>query len=811
MVSDSVFALTAAAPVTPPRSRRHSPAKKTPQQGSATGLPLTPPSPLQTPSISRTWSIGSIPICFDGSSPKGMSDSPSFPSNADSPQPHRSPHTFGYHDDERTSGGVASHGESPSAALRRKWKGRTSTNRPNGDLTTPTLNLPSSHTADVHNVGLNIIGASPTQDGSPRTRKLDLGQANAKEGRFNPKYLGVGSLDSEGSDNDDALSLFSLSAYMRPDSICDDPVEFGEQADANTTMVVHETRGKTHSKATVEFRTSLPPLPSPLSISSSQETTTTDLTDDTCTSQGSSLLKVSRSLPYAYSNPDTPIVFAFPPPTSGLSPVYSDTQSSSVELSSTGSSLGFDEMNPKRIMLRQPSDLTLISPPVISKDVGRGRSSSSAGSASTGSHSRRISLIFLPPQIAFLRETTVELHIDQEGFRTIKPIMRLHRHAPSRPPRFAGSRMQHKKSPSTSSPASADDVNEYGDLGMAEFKMTDPETYIFHHAALDSSPTLRRVTINGNDNKDYISRQASLSLKGNGVYTVQGIENKGRLMWKFEYVVDNRRGPNGQDLPGERSFRPLSFSCSPLLLDPEHGKTIHLFQVVRKTVTPKLSSSKLKPPTIPISPTDNTFPLFDRTAGMSNGSISSDGASASVDVVAVEVPTRSRSRTLAGKRPSTPKRPGTARPADQQQQQPASVGQDMGLLTSSFSFTKARQRAASLSARPSTATKNAWRDLLPGNTGLRSTESQATSSGQRQSEDRPKTPGVRDLSAGKGHVPVSPGRIVTSAQIQAWMSSSVGLVPSPPPSLKPPRSARRPVLQQRPSTSANDGRPWGMI
>lgn len=44
-------------------------------------------------------------------------------------------------------------------------------------------------------------------------------------------------------------------------------------------------------------------------------------------------------------------------------------------------------------------------------------------------------------------------------------------------------------------------------------------------------------------------------------------------------------------------FTPLSFSCSPELLSPERGKKIQIFQVVRKTITPKLSSSKLSLPT----------------------------------------------------------------------------------------------------------------------------------------------------------------------------------------------------------------------
>lgn len=60
------------------------------------------------------------------------------------------------------------------------------------------------------------------------------------------------------------------------------------------------------------------------------------------------------------------------------------------------------------------------------------------------------------------------------------------------------------------------------------------------------------MTVDDNEAKDYISRQASLSLKGNGVYTVQAFEDKGKLFWKLEYLVDDRRSPNGQPLPGEK-------------------------------------------------------------------------------------------------------------------------------------------------------------------------------------------------------------------------------------------------------------------
>ncbi|KAG9000116.1 hypothetical protein FRB93_012880 [Tulasnella sp. JGI-2019a] len=815
MASNSLREHTGAAAVTPPRLRRSSPPLRTPpRQTLLPGVPITPPSPFYTPSMSNSWSIGSIPICFDGSSPREMGESPKFPSNSDSPQLHRSPHTFGYHEEDKAGSGVSSLNQSPSAALRRKWKGRQSRGRHSDDF------IPLGSRVDVPQVGLNIIGASLTQDTSLRAQK-DV-DADRAESESNSRLLKikVNSLDVEESDNDDTLSLFSLSAYMRPESICGDRVSecnirLAGEDDGDATVVVDglmQDKGFTHEmKVPMEFRS---PRPSPLSISSSQETTTTESTDDSYSSQDSNLLKVSQSYPSSGSNPDTPIVFAFPGPVSGpyARPPHPEVESSIFDVASTSSNSGFDESKPGRMLLRQPFNLisAAASQNMVSKDVGRTRSSSSAGSASTGTHSRRMSLIALPPQIGFLRETTVELHIDQEGFRTIKPVLRLYRHAPSKMPCATPTRIQHYRSPS-SSPAFVDDLNDYGDLGVAEFKMTEPETYIFHHAALDSAPTLRRVTINGGDTKDYISRQASLSLKGNGVYTVQGVEDKGKLTWKFEYVVDNRRGPNGQELPGEKSFRPLSFSCSPLLLDPDHGKKIHLFQVVRKSVTPKLSSSKLKPPTLPISPTESTFPLFDRTAGMSNSSTSSDGVLSSVNVATPSIPVRARSRTLAGRRSSTPKRPGTARPAEQQQQATVDRYQTVTPLNS-VTFTKARQRAASLTACPSTVTSNAWRGPSSLSVGLQNPESTAVPVGQERSEDILAIPNVRDPLAFRSAAQGVPGRIVTSAQIQAWMSSSVTPIPSPPSSLKPPNSTpHRPGLRQRPSTAANDGRPWGMI
>ncbi|KZW00548.1 hypothetical protein EXIGLDRAFT_144639 [Exidia glandulosa HHB12029] len=196
----------------------------------------------------------------------------------------------------------------------------------------------------------------------------------------------------------------------------------------------------------------------------------------------------------------------------------------------------------------------------------------------------------LPKELSFLTTACIELWIDQEGFRAVRPAFWL---ASSREP---------------------------GEL--AEFRMRPKQAYIFHHAAFDSAPVLRRLTVNGDESRDYISRQASLSVKKNGVYTVSGVEDRGRLAWRFEYLVTDRQDLGGRAMSGEKvrhrpcifvlsfsppfflqSFTPLSFACAPQLLIPANGKKVHLFHVMRKSVTPKLAAAKVDPSTSPSSST----------------------------------------------------------------------------------------------------------------------------------------------------------------------------------------------------------------
>ncbi|KAJ4485794.1 hypothetical protein J3R30DRAFT_3218705, partial [Lentinula aciculospora] len=190
----------------------------------------------------------------------------------------------------------------------------------------------------------------------------------------------------------------------------------------------------------------------------------------------------------------------------------------------------------------------------------------------------------LPRTLAWLKDTIVEILIDQEGFRSVTPTFR-----------FAGY---------STNPRSLDSSEKVIEGGAAQFVPIARQTFNFHYAPFDGQPILRRISVNGTF-RDHVSRQATMCLKSNGVYTVRGSETsiitKGangdscteasKLRWKFDYYVDDRRGSGRRE--GEKTFTPLTFSCSPLLLHPLQGKKIRLMHVMKKNVVPKLVAEKM--------------------------------------------------------------------------------------------------------------------------------------------------------------------------------------------------------------------------
>ena len=199
----------------------------------------------------------------------------------------------------------------------------------------------------------------------------------------------------------------------------------------------------------------------------------------------------------------------------------------------------------------------------------------------------------LPLSLSWLQSTTLEIMIDQEGFRMIKPVFKLAGYAPPRT----------KESEAVS-------LGAHLVSATADFMPVQRKSFAFHYSELDTPPVLRRLMLNGDESRDYLSKQAYLSVKANGPYTVQGIEHvqsspifltneHSVLSWRFDYLVGDRRTEAGRNIPGEKTFTPLCFSCSPALLLPTQGKKIRVMHVVKKSVVAKLTAKKVEPPRPP--------------------------------------------------------------------------------------------------------------------------------------------------------------------------------------------------------------------
>lgn len=214
----------------------------------------------------------------------------------------------------------------------------------------------------------------------------------------------------------------------------------------------------------------------------------------------------------------------------------------------------------------------------------------------------------LPVSLGWLKGTIIELTFDQEGYRAARPSFRL-----------AG----------YSGPRDADDdvafsMSHHLCSGQADFMPLKREVFAFHHAALEPAPILRRLTMKGDNSHDYISKQATLTVKTNGVYTVHGtesshshspfhfdlserdptsaLESQTTLNWKLDYFVGDKRTDKGKLVPGEKTFTPLLFSCSPGLLHASHKKKIGFKRMIKKSLVAKLTAERVEVPALPPIP-----------------------------------------------------------------------------------------------------------------------------------------------------------------------------------------------------------------
>ena len=239
----------------------------------------------------------------------------------------------------------------------------------------------------------------------------------------------------------------------------------------------------------------------------------------------------------------------------------------------------------------------------------------------------------------WLRDIAIELWIDQEGFRAIRPEFYLASVSNTLP--YASCSDTHPKEGKDIYLTPFDDPLF---TTVAEFLPVSRAGYYFHHAALDRAPTLNRIAANRDETRDYLTRTATLVLRDNGVFFVQGTEDYHvdcdtttttattttptsdslglgyshgerehiiRLNWRFEYFVSNRRPDGRSKHKGEKVFTPLSFSCTPALLAPERAHKVKVLHIMKKTLLPNLVAQKLEPPDLP-------FPRTQRAEANSN-------------------------------------------------------------------------------------------------------------------------------------------------------------------------------------------------
>ncbi|KDQ63221.1 hypothetical protein JAAARDRAFT_83953, partial [Jaapia argillacea MUCL 33604] len=111
----------------------------------------------------------------------------------------------------------------------------------------------------------------------------------------------------------------------------------------------------------------------------------------------------------------------------------------------------------------------------------------------------------LPDGLSWLKEITIEVWIDQEGFRPVYPAFRLTGYTPPSASRFLQENRIFKDQ-SQDLVTLRRVAEDYEDcVGSVDFLPVKRDAFAFHHSALDSPPLIRRVTVNQEESRDYVS------------------------------------------------------------------------------------------------------------------------------------------------------------------------------------------------------------------------------------------------------------------------------------------------------------------
>ncbi|PLW36200.1 hypothetical protein PCASD_10445 [Puccinia coronata f. sp. avenae] len=172
---------------------------------------------------------------------------------------------------------------------------------------------------------------------------------------------------------------------------------------------------------------------------------------------------------------------------------------------------------------------------------------------------------------------TLQIWFDQEGFREIAPVFRF---------------------------------NCYNREDDLLYFTTERVGYPFHYDSMQQVPVLRKVVApdyeeayvllegksqrNAAGRRDFISRQANLDMRTAGKYVVEDKEGKGgKWIWRLVYEVEERKSLMGKPMLGERAFIPITFACSPEILDPSHARKPTLLNTLIKNIGSKKTAIAL--------------------------------------------------------------------------------------------------------------------------------------------------------------------------------------------------------------------------
>ncbi|GAA5868663.1 hypothetical protein JCM8547_003775 [Rhodosporidiobolus lusitaniae] len=177
--------------------------------------------------------------------------------------------------------------------------------------------------------------------------------------------------------------------------------------------------------------------------------------------------------------------------------------------------------------------------------------------------------------------TTLELTIDQEGFRESKVVFDYVRTT------ALGRGGERGKMLEFVARLAGRGVRYGGNDG-------EEEGYPFHSGFLEPPPRLRRLILpssSSSSSRDYLPREANLPVaEKDGTYSLtcawNGKEGRGggEPWYCLRYEVKGRsRG--GRKVRGERLLKPLTFVCSPDFLHPSRGRKMGFRQAVSKALT----------------------------------------------------------------------------------------------------------------------------------------------------------------------------------------------------------------------------------